>query len=107
MKVLKSGAGFTQAGQDELSLLRCVSDLFCYSILTSYAVFRLPLLSLTFLHPVVSLNQAGGPTSRHPSSQRIVQLLDEFKLAGVNGIRILFSTGCHSLGAYLKPDTEA
>lgn len=26
MKVLKSGAGFTQAGQDELALLRCVSD---------------------------------------------------------------------------------
>ncbi|XP_034552118.1 SRSF protein kinase 3 [Notolabrus celidotus] len=54
VKVLKSGAGFTQAGQDELALLRC----------------------------------AGGPTSRHPSSQRIVQLLDEFKLAGVNGIHI-------------------
>ncbi|XP_032375699.1 SRSF protein kinase 3 [Etheostoma spectabile] len=51
VKVLKSGAGFTQAGQDELALLRCAS----------------------------------GPTSRHPSSQKIVQLLDEFKLAGVNG----------------------
>uniref|UniRef100_UPI0037E938CD SRSF protein kinase 3 n=1 Tax=Semicossyphus pulcher TaxID=241346 RepID=UPI0037E938CD len=54
VKVLKSGAGFTQAGQDELTLLRCAS----------------------------------GPTSRHPSSQRIVQLLDEFKLAGVNGIHM-------------------
>ncbi|XP_018530846.1 SRSF protein kinase 3 isoform X2 [Lates calcarifer] len=54
VKVLKSGAGFTQAGQDELSLLRCAS----------------------------------GPTSRHPSSQRIVQLLDEFKLAGVNGVHM-------------------
>ncbi|KAG8002917.1 SRSF protein kinase 3, partial [Nibea albiflora] len=53
VKVLKSGDGFTQAGQDELALLRC----------------------------------AGGPTSRHPSSQRIVQLLDEFKVAGVNGIQ--------------------
>ena len=155
MKVLKSGAGFTQAGQDELALLRCVSDLLffvppptccchflfifsclffffffcililiqtmlapsqhcfchslftinymfltklqnapplfvCYSILTSYTVFHHLLLSLSFLHPVVSPNQAGGPTSRHPSSQRIVQLLDEFKLAGVNGIRIFF-----------------
>ncbi|XP_059188421.1 SRSF protein kinase 3 [Centropristis striata] len=54
VKVLKSGAGFTQAGQDELALLRCAS----------------------------------GPTSRHPSSQRIVQLLDEFKLAGVNGVHM-------------------
>ncbi|KAM9855180.1 SRSF protein kinase 3 [Aulostomus maculatus] len=52
VKVLKSGAGFTQAGEDELALLRC----------------------------------AGGPSSRHPHSQRIVQLLDEFKLAGVNGV---------------------
>ncbi|KAM9350282.1 SRSF protein kinase 3 [Symphorus nematophorus] len=51
VKVLKSGPGFTQAGQDELALLRCAS----------------------------------GPTSRHPSSQRIVRLLDEFKVAGVNG----------------------
>ncbi|KAK2851044.1 hypothetical protein Q5P01_007320 [Channa striata] len=54
VKVLKSGAGFTQAGQDELSLLRCAS----------------------------------GPGSRHPSSQRIVKLLDEFKLAGVNGVHM-------------------
>ncbi|XP_019121951.2 SRSF protein kinase 3 [Larimichthys crocea] len=54
VKVLKSGDGFTQAGQDELALLRC----------------------------------AGGPTSRHPSSQRIVQLLDEFKVAGVNGVHM-------------------
>ncbi|XP_070765803.1 SRSF protein kinase 3 [Enoplosus armatus] len=54
VKVLKSGAGFAQAGQDELALLRCAS----------------------------------GPVSRHPSSQRIVQLLDEFKLAGVNGVHM-------------------
>ncbi|KAK5863125.1 hypothetical protein PBY51_000179 [Eleginops maclovinus] len=54
VKVLKSGDGFTQAGQDELALLRC----------------------------------ATSPTSRRPSSQRIVQLLDEFKLAGVNGVHM-------------------
>uniref|UniRef100_G3NHW2 non-specific serine/threonine protein kinase n=1 Tax=Gasterosteus aculeatus TaxID=69293 RepID=G3NHW2_GASAC len=54
VKVLKSGDGFTQAGQDELALLRCASV----------------------------------PTSRHPSSQRIVQLLDEFKLSGVNGVHM-------------------
>ncbi|XP_070696278.1 SRSF protein kinase 3 [Pempheris klunzingeri] len=54
LKVLKSGAGFAQAGQDELTLLRC----------------------------------AGGPTGRHPFSQRIVKLLDEFKLAGVNGVHM-------------------
>ncbi|XP_026055238.1 SRSF protein kinase 3 isoform X2 [Carassius auratus] len=54
VKVLKSGAGFTQAGQDELTLLRCAS----------------------------------GPTARNPLKDRIVQLLDEFKIAGVNGIHI-------------------
>ncbi|XP_037540469.1 SRSF protein kinase 3-like [Nematolebias whitei] len=52
VKVLKSGAGFTQAGQDELALLRCASAL----------------------------------AGRHHSSRRIVQLLDEFKLVGVNGV---------------------
>ncbi|XP_072553430.1 SRSF protein kinase 3 [Salminus brasiliensis] len=54
VKVLKSGSGFTQAGQDELTLLRCAS----------------------------------GPTARHPLKGRIVQLLDEFKIAGINGIHI-------------------
>lgn len=54
VKVLKSGDGFTQAGQDELTLLR----------------------------------SASGPAGRHPSGQRIVQLLDEFKLAGVNGVHM-------------------
>ncbi|XP_062419072.1 SRSF protein kinase 3 isoform X2 [Pungitius pungitius] len=54
VKVLKSGADFTQSGQDELALLRCASV----------------------------------PTSRHPSSRRIVQLLDEFKLSGVNGVHM-------------------
>ncbi|XP_007573434.1 SRSF protein kinase 3 isoform X1 [Poecilia formosa] len=54
VKVLKSGAGFAQAGQDEQALLRYSSS----------------------------------PVSRHPSSQRIVQLLDEFKLVGVNGVHL-------------------
>lgn len=30
---------------------------------------------------------------RHPFGQRIVRLLDEFKLVGVNGVRILFGDG--------------
>nr|XP_061829911.1 SRSF protein kinase 3-like isoform X2 [Nerophis lumbriciformis] len=54
VKVLKSGAGFAQAGQDELALLRCT----------------------------------GGSSRRHPHSENIVQLQDEFKLAGVNGVHI-------------------
>ncbi|KAB5546445.1 hypothetical protein PHYPO_G00072100 [Pangasianodon hypophthalmus] len=54
LKVLKSGSGFTQAGQDELSLLRCASS----------------------------------PSACHPLRGRIVQLLDEFKIAGVNGIHV-------------------
>ncbi|GAA6089373.1 SRSF protein kinase 3 [Tachysurus ichikawai] len=54
VKILKSGSGFSQAGQDELSLLRCASS----------------------------------PTVCHPLRGRIVQLLDEFKIAGVNGIHV-------------------
>lgn len=54
VKVLKSGPGFAQAGQDEVALLRC----------------------------------AGGSTGRCPYSQRIVRLLDEFKVAGVNGVHM-------------------
>ncbi|XP_035237056.1 SRSF protein kinase 3 isoform X2 [Anguilla anguilla] len=54
VKVLKSAAGFTQAAQDELALLRCVC----------------------------------GPNRKHPQSQQVVQLLDEFKLAGENGIHV-------------------
>uniref|UniRef100_A0A3B3HTP6 non-specific serine/threonine protein kinase n=1 Tax=Oryzias latipes TaxID=8090 RepID=A0A3B3HTP6_ORYLA len=46
VKVLKSGAGFSQAGQDETAL---------------------------------------GPATRHPA---IVQLADEFKVVGVNGVHI-------------------
>ncbi|KAF7695947.1 SRSF protein kinase 3 [Silurus meridionalis] len=54
VKVLKSGPGFSQAGQDELSLLQCAS----------------------------------GLSACHPLRGRIVQLLDEFKIAGVNGIHV-------------------
>ncbi|XP_028824351.1 SRSF protein kinase 3-like [Denticeps clupeoides] len=54
VKVLKSGTGFTQAGQDEVTLLRCAS----------------------------------GPRVHHPHSRHIVQLLDEFKIVGVNGIHL-------------------
>ncbi|KAG7471987.1 hypothetical protein MATL_G00103780 [Megalops atlanticus] len=54
VKVIKSGPGFAQAAQDELTLLRCVC----------------------------------GPNRKHPHSQCVVQLLDEFKLAGVNGIHM-------------------
>ncbi|XP_036389446.1 SRSF protein kinase 3 [Megalops cyprinoides] len=54
VKVIKSGPGFAQAAQDELTLLRCVC----------------------------------GPNRKHSYSQCVVQLLDEFKLAGVNGIHM-------------------
>lgn len=50
-------------------------------------VRTLTLTSLTRL--CLSPPQASGPTARHLQSRRIVQLLDEFKIAGVNGVRIL------------------
>lgn len=82
VKVLKSGAGFTQAGQDELTLLRCVS------VSRSFSLWLSVSLSLCACTPLPSL-QASGPTARNPLKRHIVQLLDEFKIAGVNGIRIL------------------
>ncbi|XP_066554445.1 SRSF protein kinase 3 [Amia ocellicauda] len=54
VKVSKSGAGFTQAAQDELALLRC----------------------------------AWGSNKKHLYSRHIVELLDEFKLVGENGIHM-------------------
>lgn len=82
VKVLKSGAGFTQAGQDELTLLRCVSVSRSFSLSGCVVLFH------CVCTPLPSL-QASGPTARNPLKRRIVQLLDEFKIAGVNGIRIL------------------
>ncbi|XP_024239585.1 SRSF protein kinase 2-like isoform X5 [Oncorhynchus tshawytscha] len=73
VKVLKSGEGFTQAGQDELTLLRCAS----------------------------------GPTARHLRSRRIVQLLDEFKIAGVNGVLQALDylhTQCKIIHTDIKPE---
>nr|XP_046220386.1 SRSF protein kinase 2-like isoform X5 [Oncorhynchus gorbuscha] len=73
VKVLKSGEGFTQAGQDELTLLRCAS----------------------------------GPTARHLQSRRIVQLLDEFKIAGVNGVLQALDylhTQCKIIHTDIKPE---
>lgn len=104
VKVLKSGDGFTQAGQDELALLRCVSDLPQHQ--TSPSIYRSlhcattkPFLTLHIvcLPPLcVFTLQASGPTSRHPFSRSVVQLLDEFKVAGVNGVRILFHVCRHN-----------
>lgn len=109
VKLLKSGDGFTQAGQDELALLQCVSDRFVFlSPSTLNVTFYLLLTTLlnhqTFSDPprrlpsslCVFTLQASGPTSRHPFSRRVVQLLDEFKVAGVNGVRILFHICRHN-----------
>lgn len=40
VKVLKSGDGFTQAGQDELALLRCVSHLFFVCLCPPWFAFQ-------------------------------------------------------------------
>ncbi|XP_020560082.1 SRSF protein kinase 3 isoform X2 [Oryzias latipes] len=72
VKVLKSGAGFSQAGQDETALLRCHNLLL--------PGFFLPSSHLSNVPP-----RASGPATRHPA---IVQLADEFKVVGVNGVHI-------------------
>lgn len=41
VKVLKSGAGFTQAGEDELALLRCVSDRLLVNLLSERSVCQI------------------------------------------------------------------
>lgn len=58
----------------------CEPLLFFLSLFTSLNPTWLLLLNL----------QASSPSVCHPLRGRIVQLLDEFKIAGVNGIRILF-----------------
>lgn len=69
---------------------RIIFILYLFFILVSFLSWI-----FLFLHPLFSpccsSNQASGSKSCHPFSQRIVQLLDEFMLAGVNGIRILFT----------------
>lgn len=120
VKVLKSGAGFSQAGQDETALLRCVSGC-CLPSLTShflqmpqfslqlldpisppFSPFNMQTLKHNLLLPVFFLPsshlsnvppQASGPATRHPA---IVQLVDEFKVVGVNGVHIPFRN-CLSL----------
>uniref|UniRef100_A0A3B4F0R0 non-specific serine/threonine protein kinase n=1 Tax=Pundamilia nyererei TaxID=303518 RepID=A0A3B4F0R0_9CICH len=53
VKVLKSGAGFTQAGEDELALLRCVSDRLLVNLLSKRSVCQIffsVLQGLDYLH---------------------------------------------------------
>lgn len=78
-------------------------------------MLSVPVVFIVCLHPPSSsnpppppllFNQASVPTSRHPSSQRIVQLLDEFKLSGVNGVRILFLDPSHFLGIHSKSNSK-
>uniref|UniRef100_A0A3Q1GSB0 non-specific serine/threonine protein kinase n=1 Tax=Acanthochromis polyacanthus TaxID=80966 RepID=A0A3Q1GSB0_9TELE len=42
VKVLKSGAGFAQAGQDELTLLQCVSDPLLLFLLSDLSLYSMP-----------------------------------------------------------------
>jgi len=92
----------------------CVSPLLLFYLLfrvCQYAHTNPPVLLLPTFFPCfcpashLLFVQAGGPVARHPTSRRIVQLLDEFKLAGVNGVRILF-WDCYFLGKQFKPDTK-
>ncbi|KAF3696547.1 SRSF protein kinase 3 [Channa argus] len=55
----------------------------------------------------LDLRRASGPVSRHPSSKSIVQLLDEFKLAGVNGVLQgldYLHTHCKIIHTDIKPE---
>lgn len=85
LKVVKSAPQYTETALDEIKLLKCVS-----------APSPLPPKSETpKMHPH---NPPKPPQVRDsdpsdPNREHIVQLIDDFKISGVNGVRILFFWG--------------
>lgn len=99
MKVVKSAQHYTETALDEIKLLRCVSSdsgCVCVCVCVSFphashtSLTPSALISLLF---VVHLQvRESDPSDQN--KEMVVQLIDDFKISGINGIRILVYRGC-------------
>ena len=82
MKVVKSAEHYTETALDEIKLLKSVSNINIGTLVHS------PVIQvLTFPH--FCIFQVRNTDPRDPNRERVVQLLDDFKISGMNGTRIL------------------
>lgn len=78
MKVVKSAPHYTETALDEIKLLRCVS----------LQLYLLHLQQLQVCSMKLSLQVRDSDPS-DPFRETVVQLIDDFKISGTNGVRIL------------------
>lgn len=125
MKVVKSAEHYTETAVDEIKLLRSVSRWFCSPCLSAllqknemwlivilitiyhwnwstqnyYAVVKTHLILLHFNSndENVSFPQVRNSDPNDPNREMVVQLLDDFKISGVNGTRIFNTQKKNSL----------
>lgn len=90
LKVVKSALTFTETALDEIKLLKCVSphSLFLHNlnILLHPHCFSFLFLYLFCLKYDPQVRESDP---KDPKRERIVQLIDDFKISGVTGERIL------------------
>lgn len=85
MKVVKSAEHYTETALDEIKLLRSVSTVSVTCTWILHQVCVQCTKSLLFLFCV----QVRNTDPDDPNREMVVQLLDDFKISGVNGTRIL------------------
>jgi len=84
LKVVKSAPQYTETALDEIKLLKCVSA----PGPPNRGTPRVPPGPQTPCNPPV-LAQVRDSDPSDPKRENIVQLIDDFKISGVNGVRIL------------------
>ncbi len=93
MKVVKSAEHYTETALDEIKLLKSVShhDVDFFRTLTLYYCYSSVhnFYRLNFVCVCVFQVRDTDPTD--PNREKVVQLLDDFKISGMNGTRIRFS----------------
>lgn len=86
MKVVKSAEHYTETALDEIKLLKSVSH--CSQNHTVAVAFCKT--SFIFVFTLcVSVLQVRNSDPSDPNREKVVQLLDDFKISGMNGTRIL------------------
>lgn len=89
MKVVKSAEHYTETALDEIKLLKSVShhhaDIFTLAHISIISVST----AFTALIVCVCVFQVRDTDPADPNRERVVQLLDDFKISGMNGTRIL------------------